>query len=224
MTTHYIEEARAAERVGFMRNGQLLVQSNPGSLLQQYCSPTLEDVFLKLAQTQDQGIQRQKSGDEPPPPPKSLEKVHSFELRKGSKQKYHPTDVIVPTHNSISQGFSLFDMDRFKALLSKNVLTMQRNQSVTLFSFLLPSIQFILFMLVATKSPQNIPISIVNQESPAKLTDMFVENLNLDSLILRPEKSVEAAIREVSNGKSWAAVHLDGNYSWAINRRRKDVR
>lgn len=115
-------------------------------------------------------------------------------------------------------------MDRFKALLSKNVLTMQRNQSVTLFSFLLPSIQFILFMLVATKSPQNIPISIVNQESPAKLTDMFVENLNLDSLILRPEKSVEAAIREVSNGKSWAAVHLDGNYSWAINRRRKDVR
>jgi ABC-type glutathione transport system ATPase component len=51
ITTHYIEEARQANRVGLVRNGALLAQASPESLLLAHRLPTLEDVFLKLCQS-----------------------------------------------------------------------------------------------------------------------------------------------------------------------------
>ena len=49
ITTHYIEEARAANVVGFMRNGRMLVEDNPLKLMRQFMAPTLEKVFLMIA-------------------------------------------------------------------------------------------------------------------------------------------------------------------------------
>lgn len=49
ITTHYIEEARAANVVGFMRFGRLLAEENPEDFLQRYGLPTLEAVFLHLS-------------------------------------------------------------------------------------------------------------------------------------------------------------------------------
>ena len=69
ITTHYIEEARKADRVGLMRNGKILAEQSPEYLLQRYNQPvcfltityficnenykylfikSLEDVFLNL--------------------------------------------------------------------------------------------------------------------------------------------------------------------------------
>lgn len=225
LTTHYIEEARAAETVGFMRNGQMLVQSTPDALLRQYSSPTLEDVFLKLAQAQDQSIKIKKSIERKRS--ESMPKDVKLEHNNSINKNYHPTANITPTYkSSVIEGKqpSYFDVGRFKALFNKNLLTIQRNKGVTLFCFLLPTIQFSLFMLVASKSPQNIPVSIVNDESPAQLTAMFMENLKGETFIGRQELTMEKAIMNVRNGKSWAAVHLNANYTRAINRRRKDVR
>jgi ABC-type multidrug transport system ATPase subunit len=36
ITTHYIEEARKANRVGLMRNGRILAEDDPDSLLKNY--------------------------------------------------------------------------------------------------------------------------------------------------------------------------------------------
>ena len=46
ITTHYIEEAQAAQRVGMMRSGKLLAEGAPNDLLQKYQKPTLESIFL----------------------------------------------------------------------------------------------------------------------------------------------------------------------------------
>lgn len=65
ITTHYIEEARKADRVGLIRNGRILAENSPEFLLETYCenvniiyqnknnkiilvSKSLENVFLKL--------------------------------------------------------------------------------------------------------------------------------------------------------------------------------
>lgn len=48
ITTHYIEEARQADRVGMMRFGKLLAEGSPDRLLETYNKPNLEDVFLEL--------------------------------------------------------------------------------------------------------------------------------------------------------------------------------
>lgn len=48
ITTQYIEEARSADIVSFMRNGKLLMERNPNELMQTMKLDTLEAVFLKL--------------------------------------------------------------------------------------------------------------------------------------------------------------------------------
>ena len=45
ITTHYIEEARKADRVGLMRNGKILAEQSPEYLLQRYNQPVLEISF-----------------------------------------------------------------------------------------------------------------------------------------------------------------------------------
>ena len=46
ITTHYIEEARSANRVGMMRSGKLLAEGAPEDLIAKYQKPTLEEIFL----------------------------------------------------------------------------------------------------------------------------------------------------------------------------------
>ena len=52
ITTHYIEEARNANTVAFMRRGILLAQGHPDNFLNIYNSTNLEDVFLQLCRFQ----------------------------------------------------------------------------------------------------------------------------------------------------------------------------
>jgi ABC-type multidrug transport system ATPase subunit len=56
ITTHYIEEARAANIVGLMRFGRILIEESPDYLLQQFNYPTLEEVFLKLCELDSNGV------------------------------------------------------------------------------------------------------------------------------------------------------------------------
>ncbi|CAF4511728.1 unnamed protein product, partial [Rotaria sp. Silwood2] len=50
LTTHYIEEARQANLVSFMRHGQLLETGHPNELLLKHQQQTLEGVFLELCE------------------------------------------------------------------------------------------------------------------------------------------------------------------------------
>jgi ABC-type multidrug transport system ATPase subunit len=54
ITTHYIEEARSATNVAFMRNGRILEEQNPENLLNKFECNDLESVFLKLCLINDQ--------------------------------------------------------------------------------------------------------------------------------------------------------------------------
>jgi len=58
ITTHYIEEARTASKVGFMRSGRLLAEESPEELLISHCLNTLEAVFLKLSQLEDENMSK----------------------------------------------------------------------------------------------------------------------------------------------------------------------
>ena len=48
LTTHYIDEAGKADRVGLMRNGKLLAESSPKELMNDNEKESLEEVFLAL--------------------------------------------------------------------------------------------------------------------------------------------------------------------------------
>ena len=48
VTTHFIEEARQADTIGFMRSGRLLAEGKPVELMQIHGTISLEDVFINL--------------------------------------------------------------------------------------------------------------------------------------------------------------------------------
>ncbi|CAN8001715.1 unnamed protein product [Ixodes hexagonus] len=62
ITTHYIEEARLANLVGLMRQGRMLAQASPDTLMHQHSMLTLEDVFLKLCMADNQSNNNNSSG------------------------------------------------------------------------------------------------------------------------------------------------------------------
>ncbi|XP_035704347.1 ABC transporter G family member 23-like isoform X2 [Folsomia candida] len=48
ISTHYFNETKHCDRIGYMRNGHLLEEGSPKALLSRYDSPTMEDFALKL--------------------------------------------------------------------------------------------------------------------------------------------------------------------------------
>jgi ABC-type multidrug transport system ATPase subunit len=52
LTTHYIHEANYADRVGFMRNGSLLITGPPKQILSHFCDTfqTLNEVFVHICE------------------------------------------------------------------------------------------------------------------------------------------------------------------------------
>jgi ABC-type multidrug transport system ATPase subunit len=63
IVTHYIEEAALAHVVGIMRNGKLMEEGEPNDLLLKYRETNLENVFLKLCQTDVKVVSNQEIMD-----------------------------------------------------------------------------------------------------------------------------------------------------------------
>lgn len=59
LTTHYIEEAGQATRIGLMRNGVQIAEDSPRNILQMWEAEHLEDAFLKMSERQEAGLPTQ---------------------------------------------------------------------------------------------------------------------------------------------------------------------
>ncbi|MGC9780213.1 MAG: ABC transporter ATP-binding protein [Candidatus Heimdallarchaeota archaeon] len=53
ITTHFLDEAEYADRVGFMRTANIIALDTPDALKKQTSSVTMEEVFLKLAKEEN---------------------------------------------------------------------------------------------------------------------------------------------------------------------------
>jgi len=51
ITTHYMDEARHCDRIGFMREGRLIAEGSPQELLELTQTDSLEDAFLSYSRT-----------------------------------------------------------------------------------------------------------------------------------------------------------------------------
>lgn len=56
ITTHYIDEASQADRVGLMRNGSLLAEDTPDNVMNSQDASSLEEAFLILCKRQPKGV------------------------------------------------------------------------------------------------------------------------------------------------------------------------
>jgi len=219
ITTHYIEEARQANRVGFMRAGRLLAEERPSSLLTRYSVDSLETVFLRLCMTDTN-----KDKD-------------SWQINT-SKPFYEPVlDPLVLQHSKQQQqqhqswggdtsfGPSLINL---WALLIKNILKLKRNLPMLLFIFLLPAVQVVFFCVAIGQEPTGLRLGLVNQElqvdgldqCPLVLGDCSYNSLGCrvfigggDTVELVEYKSEGEGLADVEDGKLWGMIVIQANFS-----------
>ena len=237
ITTHYIEEARAANVCGLMRFGRLLVEASPEYLLERYGKTTLEDVFLRLCQldAMNQSLRLHSIHGQDP------RRVAAPDIVTAVVTEETPVRVRVSIEDTSSTDSGITDSEpnlemavvpasdenwvmksvtKTNALFQKNLIRLRRNLPVLLFQFLLPSIEVILFCVCIGRDPFNIPVAIYNQEGPAgDYSNWFLEKLNNNTITQVQHPSLESALDSVRNGQAWGAMSIGSNFSQALQLR-----
>lgn len=193
ITTHYIEEARQANVVGLMRNGRLLAESTPDSLMVMYEKSSLEDVFLLLCEADkdddDDNDNVDNRGSTTPSRPAFLDNFQPSVVIR-TMGRGNPVDEATPllfgNQNTQSSCDSIDDqcyqhsrgltacqkiawyLPTFRnviALFIKNVIMLRRQIGVLMFEFLLPVVQITLFCLCIGGDPRHLRMGVVNNET-----------------------------------------------------------
>ncbi|BES94136.1 ATP-Hypothetical protein cassette sub-family A ABC1 member [Nesidiocoris tenuis] len=216
ITTHYIEEAKNANRIGLMRGGVLLAEKPPQALLRQFNVDSLEAAFLKLSAKQET--------DEP----------------ETDKQFFPPRNPNIPP----LQNETMFEFHRFKAQFIKNVNWTKRNVSITAFVIYLPAVLFfILGYMNNTRigdypvSPR--PIALVNDEVDSchnmsnirqiskgckptmPISCRYAESLT-EVFSTVDYDEVDEAKQAVRKSKAYGVLHFEANFSANMMKRMRE--
>lgn len=234
ITTHYIEEARAANIVGLMRFGRLLCEASPDFLLKKFSMATLENVFLKLCQL-DAMATGQGNTPSTKTALKALVETDTIENRPDicvitrdvSPIKIDESRSTTTNKNilDVSVANAVYDAPRQKcyektvALFKKNIIRLRRNLPVLMFQFLLPSIEIILFCFCIGRDPFNVPVAIYNAEPNPFFSKKFLEHVSPATIHQINYDSEAAALEAVKNGSAWGAIMIGRNFSQAMQMR-----
>ncbi|KAK0087918.1 hypothetical protein PV325_013694 [Microctonus aethiopoides] len=185
ITTHYIDEAKLANKIGLLRHGKLLAEESPSKLLAKYRCDSLEAVFLHLSQMQkdseDNNVSQQINvGNNGEYLPELEEITHpsiaSTTTTTGSSevldQNYNVSFNITRRNktapwmnNSKHHSIKHRRFRRFQALMIKNFLQFIRHPIGIIFAFILPLLQVNIFFNAIGQDPQGLIMAIVNEEA-----------------------------------------------------------
>lgn len=249
ITTHYIEEARLANLVGLMRQGRILAQAVPEDLMQQHGMLTLEEVFLKLCMADNNNQQHHNGGALQPhqaengdvvPAPPSVEAANGKALasiaasketlaansmthlvqRNSMEQLPAITAQELGEKHSVRKREPIWDaLHRTWALVIKSLTRLHRNLPVLLFTFLVPSIQVVLFCLCIGSDPFELQVAVVNQEAHPLLSVAFLQRIDNTTLSQIPYSDLDSALNAVRAGSAWGAIAIGANFSAALHYR-----
>uniref|UniRef100_A0A3Q1IFP6 Uncharacterized protein n=1 Tax=Anabas testudineus TaxID=64144 RepID=A0A3Q1IFP6_ANATE len=222
ITTHYIEEARQANVVGLMRNGHLLAEGPPDTVMKQHTATTLEHAFLQLCETSDQVDS--KRGCSPPGEP--LENSQSFEsgrdesrpilgVKPGAAEE-------VPKYTAdwkVRARHVLPKWRNIAALIIKTMVRMKRMPGSLCFQFLLPVIQISLICLCVGGDPKGIQVAVVNNETaPTAYSHSLLSFLDNSSVYQVPLSHTEA-FNGIHNGEYWGVIGFGKNFTSYLTKR-----
>uniref|UniRef100_A0A8C7K6Q5 ATP-binding cassette, sub-family H, member 1 n=1 Tax=Oncorhynchus kisutch TaxID=8019 RepID=A0A8C7K6Q5_ONCKI len=222
ITTHYIEEARQANVVGLMRNGRMLAEGEPETLMKQNSAATLEKAFLQLCETSDQvgskhstypqgGVlesgQSLESGRDESLPILGAGSGPVEELPKYSADWKVRVRHVMPKWRNIA------------ALIIKTTVRMKRMPGSLFFQFLLPVMQISLMCLCIGGDPKGIQVAVVNNETSSSSFSQSLLSFLDNSSVQQVNLSHAEAFAGAYNGEYWAVIGFGNNFTSYLTKR-----
>lgn len=209
ITTHYIEEARMASKVGLMQKGEILAEGSPDDLMNYHNCATLEKVFLKLCVEADSTTSHNvpQNATEPYTPSKKL-------LRKDREEK-DECDTRNSSFKKCVTNKCRLDLPqwyRIKALMIKNFYFYMRHKGLLGFVILMPPLLMILSSFSVGTPITGVPIGVVNDDLQ-ELSSIFLKKINSDVILQMPYSNLYEAKTAIKMGSILGFIHFNHNFS-----------
>lgn len=194
-----------------MNTGTILEQANPEKILDHYNCQTLEEVFLILCQNRIKSI---KSGHSVCPFGPIADSANEFNdndnQEKATLDKRH-------TNNRMIAG------NRIRAMLSKYyILTLRRPLYFLMFYFV-PIISLITMRFSIGQSPYGIPAAIFNEDQGRDLSNLFIDTIDKNYIIINEYKDNQSAYESVVRGTNYVSIVFTQNFSETFETRVTDL-
>ncbi|KAH8032549.1 hypothetical protein HPB51_026002 [Rhipicephalus microplus] len=213
ITTHYIDEARLAGTVAFLRDGIILAEESPEELMQQHNTRNLEEIFLRLVKQDKSYLPRPAPETNEDSPTDQPATSLSF-MSSAPEQR--------PMMNKKDFGRS---MKRVAAMFSKNVTKFRRSFGLLVYSMLLPAIEVSMFCAVLGKVPTGLRIAVVNEEAASSagttplLSTAFFDAMDSTILPQIDYDTLSSGIESVKLGTTYGVVHAKANLTASLKAR-----
>lgn len=206
LTTHYIEETRRADVIGFLRKGYLLAEEHPDKILQELKVDKLEDAFYKMCVEERERKKKMKRRD-------SDEEVVK-----------HNYPTIIAAVMWLTQGLQQFKRHKplnaewfqmLFALVEKFYVQIWREKFILFCWIFLPVVTLVITCACIGPVPE-VNIGIVNDENPPFVTDVLLKNLDRKIFVVHNYTDPDEARADVDNKKLIAYIHFYANFSDTI--------
>ncbi|BES98770.1 ATP-Hypothetical protein cassette sub-family A ABC1 member [Nesidiocoris tenuis] len=211
ITTHYIEEARQADRIGLMRGGEILAENAPNQLMVSNGCDNLEKVFFLLSQKQAITFNNNEIVKEYPKPPQKPE------------PPIKPRQSIAWWH--------------VYSHIVKSYYWLNANKPIVGFLLLLPIVQCFLFQLTVGRDPDELQMGFINKEvrnwrdncydfaNESCILDYgfasckFLDKLTGEKVKLIEYYDEESARAAVRQNAVWGFLRIGDNYTASLRDR-----
>ncbi|XP_075526822.1 ABC transporter G family member 20-like [Dermacentor variabilis] len=214
ITTHYIDEARLAGTVAFLREGTVLAEESPAKLMEQHNTHNLEEIFLRLAKQDKSSL----------PPAPEVVAVEDSQPEGRATQLSFMSSALEHRSALNKKDFNR-SMARVGVLFSKNVIKFRRSLSLLLYTMLLPAIEVSTFCAVIGKVPTGLRIAVVNEEAashsatPPLVSTAFFDAMDSAILPRVNYDTLSSGIESVKMGTTYGVVHAKVNLTASLKAR-----
>ncbi|KAF5292427.1 hypothetical protein FQA39_LY13974 [Lamprigera yunnana] len=228
LTTQNCDEARWSDKIGFMRNGQIVVQGDPRQLLVKYEEKTLERLYCRVYISNPDKL------------PKTVDEKDLVSLdptKRPSEGLTYVGDELAgsSTHpSSISRRDGIDSLGKIRnffprykslhVLLKRDILITLRRYILSLVFVLVPALYLSLFCSAMGTEPSNLPLGIVNYEVPQDncqiwqyMSCRFLWMLDKNVIDQRSYVSYEEAYDAVKNLDLWGLLLISQNCTHHFN-------
>lgn len=236
ITTQSCEEARWADKVGFMRNGHLLIEGNPKELLRTYKEKVLETLYRRVYISNLQYIRPTASIEENPLiklEPLNVTSSEGFiytgeeESSTESLTKRFSNQLIVQSVRLRNLQRHCLSLKRLCVLLTHNFLLAIRNYDWLILFLIVPSLFLVVYCYTIGTTPTSLNLAIVNYEASTKqclsnykyfLSCQLLDLIDSNIIVQRTFVDEEEASRAAHNLEVSAVLVIHKRFSTYINK------